>query len=309
MNQPETGGERHSDRLSILALGLVLSSCLIHAFWNLLLKRARDKLAFTALFLSAVPVLYLPLFLYLIRGARIPAAGWLCVAGTAVVYFGYYIGLAAAYRDSDLSVAYPLMHGLGPALAFVGGIALLSERPTPLGACGVALILCGVLALYWHVDSAGESGISLRKLAAPSSLAALWVGLMYSLYSLIDKVGVGRLGIEPPVYIYLTHTTAALFIVPWVAARQGASALRKEWASNAPACIAVGALNPFAYLLVLYAMSLPHAPVSYIVPVRTTSVLFGVLLGVGVLREEGLAAKLGAAALMMAGIALMAWKG
>jgi drug/metabolite transporter (DMT)-like permease len=146
-------------------------------------------------------------------------------------------------------------------------------------------------------------------LATRSLLAAAFGGLMYSLYSLIDKIGVGRLHINPPVYIYLTYTFAALLVLLWVCGRHGGATLRAEWQANGRACMTVGILNLFTYLLVLYAMSLPGTPVSYITPLRTTSVLIGVLLGVGVLGEGRLAAKFGAALLMMAGIALMAWKG
>lgn len=292
-----------------LAVGLVLVSCLLHAFWNLLLKRAHDKLAFTALYLAAAPLLYLPLFLYLLPRSAIPPLGWLCIAATGVVYFGYFVGLAMAYRGSELSVAYPLIRGLGPALAFVGGIVLLSEQPTVWGSCGVGLILAGVIVLNWHGGKSGSLAAAFQSLAAPSTLAALFVGLMYCFYSLIDKVGVGRLHINPPVYIYLTYATTALLVVPWVLRRRGADALRQEWQANGRASLAVGALNLLAYLMVLYAMSLPNTPISYIVPLRTTSVLIGVLLGVGVLREGRLPTKVSVAFMMMAGIALMTWKG
>jgi multidrug transporter EmrE-like cation transporter len=286
-----------------VAVALVLGSSLLHALWNLLVKRAHDKLAFTALYLCTAPVLYLPMFLYLVRDASIPPAAWLCIAGTGLAYAGYFIGLALAYHGSELSVAYPLARGLGPMLAFLGGVLLLSEHPTMFGTVGVALILLAVAVLHRRAPS-GQRGM-----LTPSLLAAVWVGLMYSVYSLIDKVAVGGLGVTPALYIYLTYTASACLVVPWTIRRQGVAALRAEWRANAAPCVAVAALNLFAYLIVLYAMSLPGTPVSYIVPLRTTSVLFGVLLGVGVLGEGRPLAKVSAALLMMAGIALMALRG
>ncbi|HZP82730.1 MAG TPA: DMT family transporter [Chthonomonadaceae bacterium] len=293
-----------------LAVGLVLFSCLLHASWNLLVKRAHDKLAFTALYLASATVFYLPLFLTLFPHAHITPQGWLCILGTGIVYFGYFTGVAAAYRHGELSVAYPVMRGAGPAFAFFGGILLFSERPSMPGTLGVALALLSVCALGWRGRAPGERFAAPHaRRFSPATLAALFVGLMYSLYSLIDKIGVGRLHINPPIYIYLTYTTSALFVLLWVLWRQGGATLREEWRVNGRACMTVGILNLFTYLLVLYAMAMPGTPVSYIVPLRTTSVLFGVLLGVRVLGEGRLAAKLSAALLMMAGIALMAWKG
>lgn len=293
--------------MSTLAVALVLMSTLMHASWNLLLKRAGDKLAFTALYLTAATVLYFPLFLYEIAHHRIPPLGWLCIAGTGVVYFGYFIGLALAYHYGDLSLIYPLTRGIGPALTFIGGITLLSETPTPAGACGVAFILCGIVVLHlkamerWAFMKAGDQRNAV--------LAALFVGLMYSLYSMIDKVAVGRLEISPPLYIYLTYALSALLVVTWIIRRQGIEPLRVEWKANARACVAVGVLNLFTYLLVLYAMSLPRTPVSYIVPLRTTSVFIGVIFGVKILGEEHLWPKLCGAVLMIGGIVLIAWKG
>jgi uncharacterized membrane protein len=291
--------------MPLMAITLVLASCILHAYWNLLLKRARDKLAFTALFLLVTPLIYLPMFVVLIRNAVIPPLGWACVLGTAVVYFGYFVGLAMAYADGELSVAYPLARGVGPALTLVWGVLLLKERPTALGIAGVGLITCGAMALHYR----GGTKWSWRTLTSPSSLAALFVGLMYSIYSLIDKVGVSSLKVYPALYIYLTYAVSALMVAPWVVWRQGAETLRKEWQLNRPSCIAVGALNLLAYLLVLFALSLKRAPVSYIVPLRTVSVLLGVVFGVELLREEGHWTKIGAALMMMAGIALIAWRG
>ena len=67
----------------------------------------------------------------------------------------------------------------------------------------------------------------------------------------------------------------------------------------------VDQLNLPAYLLVLTALQLPHTPVSYITPLRTVSVLFAVLFGVGFLGEEGRWTKYAGALLMMTGVALM----
>ncbi|MCS6861220.1 MAG: DMT family transporter [Abditibacteriales bacterium] len=291
--------------MPLIAIALVLMSCVLHAFWNLLLKRARDKLAFTALFLLVTPLIYLPMCVALIRSATMPPRGWLCVLGTAVVYFGYFVGLARAYVDGELSIAYPLARGVGPALTLVWGVCFLQERPTAWGMVGVGLILGGATALHYRRGTKW----SWRALTSPSSLAALFVGLMYSLYSLIDKVGVSHLKIHPAIYIYLTYSVAALMVAPWVLWRQGAEALRQEWQRNRASCLAVGALNLLAYLLVLFALSLPHTPISYLVPLRTASVLLGVVFGVELLGEEGRWTKIGAAALMMTGIALITWRG
>jgi len=97
-----------------------------------------------------------------------------------------------------------------------------------------------------------------------------------------------------------------VIVLPIALIRCGKETLFKEWRRNWISCSATSVLNIVAYLLVLWAMSLPNTPVSYIVPLRTLSVLFGVLFGTEVLGESGRWRKLGAAALLMLGVSLIA---
>jgi drug/metabolite transporter (DMT)-like permease len=181
-------------------------------------------------------------------------------------------------------------------------MALLGERPSALGFLGIASVLAGVFVLQWQPNLASRLG----SFFVPSALPAWLVGLMYSVYSVIDKVAVGHVGVHPAVYIYAAYTVCAVIVLPIALIRCGKETLFKEWRRNWSSCVATSVLNIVAYLLVLWAMSLPNTPVSYIVPLRTLSVLFGVLFGTEVLGESGRWRKLGAAALLMLGVSLIA---
>ncbi|MFN3422645.1 MAG: SMR family transporter, partial [Armatimonadota bacterium] len=131
------------------AVVLVVLSCALHAFWNLLLKKAKNKLAFTALFLGVTPLIFAPMFsLVLIHTP--PLLGWICIFATGIVYAAYFIGLAQAYLVSDLSFAYPLSRGLGPALTVIWGMVFLGERPSVIGFVGIAFVLFGAFTLQWQ---------------------------------------------------------------------------------------------------------------------------------------------------------------
>lgn len=288
--------------MPLLAVVLVILSCAIHALWNFFVKRAENKLAFTALFLVAAPFLFLPMIILLSPKLALPPAGWVCIVATGVVYAAYFVALAQAYLVSDLSFAYPLSRGLGPALTVVWGMTLLGERPSALGFLGIASVLAGVFALQWQPNLTSRIG----KFFVPSALPAWLVGLMYSVYSVIDKIAVGHVGVHPAVYIYAAYTICAALVLPIALVQCGKETLVKEWQRNWGSCIVTSILNIAAYLLVLWAMSLPNTPVSYIVPLRTLSVLFGVLFGTEVLGESGRWRKLGAATLLMLGVSLVA---
>ena len=61
--------------MPLLAVVSVIVSCAIHALWNFLVKRAENKLAFTALFLIAVPFLFLPMIVLLSPKTRFASSG------------------------------------------------------------------------------------------------------------------------------------------------------------------------------------------------------------------------------------------
>ena len=291
--------------MPLLAVALILVSCIMHAYWNFLFKKAHDKQAFTGLFLVSATALYFPMFIALRGKLAFPPIGWACVLGTAVVYFAYFQGLAWAYSSGDLSVVYPVARSVGPALTLAWGALFLGERLTPAGIAGVALILGGMLLLQRRPNEPRRSGRQLLASVGP----AAFVGLTYSLYSLIDKIGVGRVRIDPVLYVYLTFSTSTLLVVPWMVRRRGLAPFQKEWRANRLPCVAVGVLNILAYLLILVAMSLPRAPLTYIMALRTLSVLFGAWLGIGSLGEEKHASKAGGVVAMISGVALIAWKG
>ncbi|MFN4180291.1 MAG: SMR family transporter [Armatimonadota bacterium] len=283
------------------AVVLVVLSCALHAFWNLLLKQAKNKFAFTALFLGITPLIFVPMLsLVLIHTPSL--LGWICIFATGIVYAAYFAGLAQAYLVSDLSFAYPLSRGLGPALTVIWGMVFLSERPSAVGFIGIALVLVGAFALQWQP----RTPFYPRFLFASHTLPAWFVGVIYSIYSIIDKFAVGYVRVHPAVYIYATYSVCAAIVFPFALRLCGKEALRKEWQRNWKLCIATGILNIAAYLLVLWAMSLPNTPASYIIPLRTLSVLFGVLFGTEILGESGRWKKLGAAVLLMTGVSLIA---
>jgi len=290
--------------LAGVAVILVLISCVLHAGWNLLVKRAGDMEAFTALYLLASSVLYLPMAIAFAVRHPVPAAGWILIAISGTLYAVYFVALGHAYRDADLSYAYPLARGIGPVLTVALGVSFLRERVTAAGLTGIALVLLAVVVLQAPAMRGGL-GREMRRGACWASL----VGLMYAAYSVVDKIAMARVGVHPVLYLYLAYLISTAVVTPVVVMRHGGRSLAAEWRANGAAATAVGLLNVGAYVLVLYAMAMPRAPVSYIVPLRTVSVLFGVAGGLRLLGEEGTWSRITAAVLIMLGVAAIAWKG
>ncbi len=283
------------------ALALVIASASLHAAWNLLYKRARDKQAFAWLFGLAAVVLYLPVFLLLAGRQPIPSEGWCMAALSGVIHTFYFAFLGRGYSAGDLSVVYPLARGTGPLLVTVWAVTLLGERPSPFGLMGILAVAGGIYVLHLHELSWRGLLKPLRSLQSRPSQLALLTGLLISLYTVVDKVGVSY--VQPLVYMYLWTAAFTLLYGPYVLRTSGADSLRAEWRANAAAVVAVGFLMVFAYTLVLFAMTMSN--VSYVAAAREVSVVFGAVMGTTLLREPYGKAKVGGSLLIALGVAMI----
>ena len=107
---------------------------------------------------------------------------------------------------------------------------------------------------------------------------------------------------DPLLYLYLGVVLTVIWLAPWALATVGARGLWAELRSSRLASVLAGFTTMAAYTLVLIAMR-AGAPASYAGAVREISVVFGVGIGVWVLKERGAAMRLGGSLLVAAGVA------
>ena len=183
------------------ALLLVLGSAVLHAIWNFLFKRAKDKGAFAWLFSVASVILYFPVFAVLVGMGGLPAEGWHAVVLSAIVHTFYFALLGYGYSAGDLSLVYPLARGTGPFLVPIWAVLFLGERLSAPGILAIAAVVLGVYTL--HLRAISPRGLLAPFLAIRTRLTrlALLAGFAISIYTVVDKVGVGYF--QPLVYMYL----------------------------------------------------------------------------------------------------------
>lgn len=283
--------------MQTLAVVLVLFSALLHATWNLLAKRSADPLAFMFAFTIVSLVLFaVPAAAVAVRDP-VPASGWPFIAATGVIHVGYFAALASAYRRGALSLTYPVSRGTGVLIVPLLAVAIYDERPSLVGALGIAAILIGLGVIgvaSFRSDPAGRAGLGY----------ALLTGLTIAAYSLTDKAGVAR--VNPVIYVYCIFMFTALALAPYVLTQRRAAVLT-EWRYNRWAVLVGGVLPPATYIIVLSALRL--ADVSYVVPLRETSIIFGTLLGALVLGERIGRVRVAASAVIGAGAVAIALAG
>jgi drug/metabolite transporter (DMT)-like permease len=287
--------------MPVSALALVVGAAFIHAYWNLLVKRAEGGSAFVWLFSLASAVLYAPIVVTLIA---IEPLGyglfeWSLIVSSGVLHLVYAITLNHGYRVGDLSVVYPVARGTGPLIATVGAILLLNERPSPTGIVGVLLIIAGILFI------AGAWSPALYR-SSPRAAKGLTYGLLTGLciaaYTVNDAYAVKVLLVSPIMIDYFGNLFRLVFMTPTVVSDR--TTLAKEWRKTWKFAAAVGALMPLSYIMSLFAMRL--APVSYVAPARELSMLVGAYFGAKLLREGHTRQRLIGTGLMIGGIVALA---
>jgi uncharacterized membrane protein len=270
------------------ALALALGAAVLHAGWNVVLAGSRDTAASTAgvlifgLALLAVPALLTGG----VSGAAIPF-----IAASSALELVYFVLLARAYAGGELSVVYPIARGSAPVVVLVFGAIALKEN-VPLGAAvGVLAIAAGVLlvglgALPFRF--ARESAHPLRDV-----WFGLAIGAVIASYTLVDSEAVEHA--DPIAYLALVIAPCAL-VYPFVARTRPDLSLRT----------ALTAAATFgAFLMVLAAFRL--APAAPVAAVRETSVVIAALLAAVVLHEAVDRRRIAGAALVVAGVAAIAY--
>src|SRR3954470_7324935 len=124
------------------AFALALSSAFVHALWNLLLARARDSEAATAVALLAGTAAFAPVAALT---WQLDAGVWPYLAASAALEIAYFALLAAAYDRGALSIVYPIARGSAPVLVAIFSVVLLGTTLHALTAAGVVLVAGGVL--------------------------------------------------------------------------------------------------------------------------------------------------------------------
>jgi len=287
--------------MSHVAFTLIVISAVMHALWNLLVKRSRHKTVFIwwmfvaagSLFSLIVPLLSVPF-------QRPDSHTLMMVSLGAVCFVLYHLFNGRAYRGGDLSVVYPLCQ-TSMIYVPIWGIILLRERLSLLGICGILLVIFGTYSIQLQRLSLAELVRPFRNLKSPSVRDALTAGFIYSIGSVAEKSGVGNYS---PLYFTFIMVLIMLILMSFNMLRKkyrpliGAE-LREHWGL----ILCSGPIMLASFLSFRYGLNL--SPVSYAVPVRQISIVIGVLIGIIFLRESFGKIRLISSLFIMVGVALI----
>ncbi|WP_202806245.1 MULTISPECIES: EamA family transporter [Acidithiobacillus] len=269
----------------------VVGGAAMHAAWNVGIRGGPDRRRATAMLLlsaGGIGVMMLP---FLMPPA---SASWWHLGISILLHVLYFNLVAETYLLGEVSLTYPVMRGMAPALVAIIAVFIFGRYMDQLAWVGLMLISGGVLLLARRNGKSGEwHAIGFAVLNA----------LVIALYTINDGFGV-RLSHSPVAYALWT------FVLPAIPAAlillRGK--VRALWQSHdALAAWLKGAggavFSVAAYTLALWAMT--QAPISAVAALRETSLLFGLIFAWWFLAEQPGMRRIAGAVIILLGAVLI----
>lgn len=301
--------------MSLIAVLLIIISAFMHASWNLISKRQNPSLSFFFLTTIAAAVAISPvLLIYRATLPLIPAGVWGLVVATGVAQTIYFLGLAGAYRNGDISLAYPLARAI-PVLLVVGVSFLLGqgEAITPLGLAGMILIAAGCVIL----PLPAFGGMQFRRYFNLVYLMAVIAAIGTTGYTVIDDQALSQLRLSAAIalsktevtllYVALQTISTALMLGIAVLLYPPERRLLRAFLGDRAfvrAAALTGLIIMATYGLVLAAMAYV-TNVSYVAAFRQLSIPIGAVLGITLQGEPRYRPKLVGVGIVSVGLVLV----
>jgi drug/metabolite transporter (DMT)-like permease len=250
----------------------ILFAAALHAGWNVMIKTESGNSTNTAMIIAGsaiIGVVFLPFVPLPLRPC------WPYLGASILIHVVYFSLLLLAYKKGDMSLVYPLMRGLPPVLTAIAASIWLAETLSLRGWLGIALVSGGALMLT--ADFRFSRGFQ----PAPVALALL-NALVIVIYTLVDAQGARLSGNAFSYTGWMLFLLASFFffVIPAIEGRQVFYRMARDWKKS----LIGGACTFASYSIALWAMTL--APVALVAALRETSIFFGSVFSVFILKER-----------------------
>ncbi|WP_175386293.1 EamA family transporter [Rhizobium sp. 9140] len=267
----------------------VLFGALLHAGWNAMVKAGTDKSLDAAMIALGAAVIALPFlpFMPLPDARAVPF-----LLASAMLQFGYFHLVAAAYTAGDIGLVYPLMRGGAPLLIAATSSLIVGERLSQGASLGILAISAGIFTLAFEARRSGTRAIVI----------ALVNALFIAAYTYVDGIG-ARISGNAISYTLWMALLPPVLLFGWAISQRGAAPVLRHIRHNGWRGLVGGAGSIGSYGIALWAMT--KAPVATVAALRETSILFAIVISVTVLKERISAFRIAAACLIALGALLL----
>ena len=257
---------------------LILFSAVIHSIWNIQLKKSNDPITYVIAIAIVGWVIFTPYAIYRFFNSSISAETFLFTFTSFLIHFLYFLFLGRAYEKFELSVVYPIARGLSVFLIPIYGILILNEDMTFQAIGGCCFIILGII-MTGSISIGDVTNRDKRKLFLKSgAFSAILIGIIISLYSLVDKQAAS--GIDPVLFVWITDMSAVILGMRYLRN----SNFKNHFTKGNIKLIIPGVFQFSSYVIVIYAYS--STMLSYAGTFREIGTVFGAIFAKIFLKEE-----------------------
>jgi len=251
--------------------------------------------------LSALP--WLALSLFFIPWVKPDRVFYICILLGLPLEATAFFCYMKALKSSPLSLSLPFL-AFTPGFVILTGWLVLGEQVTAGGFGGIVLIIAGSYVLNLSKASSGFFEPFRAILREPGSKLMLLVSFIYAFTSVIGKLAV--LHSNPYVFGAIYNIALISLMIALIPFSREADPV-KGFMKKPLAGILLGATMSLSVFSHFIAISRIEA--AYMISVKRTSLLFGVLDGAWLFREEQITERLTGAVIMLIGVFLISLYG
>jgi drug/metabolite transporter (DMT)-like permease len=274
------------------ALCLATSDALIKRWFS---AASIADMAALRLFYGAVwligPILFLP-------APALPPAFWWTLAAALPFEFTALLLYMAALKSSPLSLSIPFL-AFTPVFMLLNAFVILGEEPSAFGAGGVVLVAAGAYVLNLDARRHGFLGPIRAVASERGSVMMLIVSFCFSITATLGK---RMILLSDPVYfgaMYFLLLPALFLPVQMALGRLDQATLTAKPVKG----LLVGLGSAGMILFHVWAISM--APAAYMIAVKRLSLVFSVVYGRLLFKEERFSQRFLGAAVMFSGVILI----
>jgi len=280
-----------------LALLTALSEALKDVFGKLILAKTDVYVVAFALRLFSLPFI-LPL-LFFIEIPVIKPAFYVALITGGLLNVVVTVLYMKAIKHSDLSITVPFIT-FTPLFLLISSPLIIGEYPNIWGMSGVIIIVLGsyVMNLKYRSRSFFEPFKMLLSEKGPRYMLA--VAFLWSITANFDKMGIVN---SSPLFWVVSISvflSVMMFLLLIVMSRSKIAQLKTHYKGLLP----VGLFS--AASLIFQMLALEMTLVAYVISIKRTSALMGVIFGYFVFKEKGIKQRLIGTIIMLIGVLMIA---
>ena len=251
---------------------IVLSSAFLHAIWNSMASKYKDKnVSIGAIVYGHVPLCVVAITL--LPAPSIESFPYIILS--ALIHQGYQNFLLTAYQTGKFTTVYPVARGFGPLIATVISIIFLGVYLKTFTVLSILLISFGVMLIGLF----SKSVIKNNKILYTSLTTGVFIGI----YSVVDGQG-ARISGSAISYMSWVFIFSALFFPIVLHFRKQKNILKKTLTKGKYIFWIGGTFSYIAYVITVWAFT--KAPVPMVSALRESSIIFAILIGYFYLKDK-----------------------